>query len=287
MGNTFSDLSQLKKFKPAPAQAPQPAPAPPEDRQLADASTSTDYFSSLLGPATPTAKKPQPRRATVVTPSTVARVRAEQAEDAFAAERDSLNTAIEEKESVIEAIALDLAKVKEALDLGRKILPDDPNLMVAEADYYYWIEDDKSGDALLANLPASVYNNPEATVNIANFHIKKKNYTQAEQLLKKALLTYPNNYTICYNLGVCCYYISEENFLKANELEVAGKTKEAYPIKIQAENYLQEAERHFKTALRQAPDDLNILYTLRSIYKRMDSPEYDNIDKQIQTLENK
>ena len=178
-------------------------------------------------------------------------------------------------------------KVKEVIEQGRKVLPDDPNLMVAEADYYYWIGDDKAGDAVLNALPASVYNNPEAAVNIANFHIKKKEYSKAEKLLRKALLSYPDNYTISYNLGVCCYYLSEETYLKANEMEVAGKAKEAYPIKVQAENYAREAERHFNVALKQSPDDLNILYTLRAIYKRLESPEYDKIEKKIQTLENK
>ena len=179
------------------------------------------------------------------------------------------------------------AKVKELIEQGRKVLPDDPNLMVAEADYYYWIGDDKTGDAVLNSLPASVYNNPEAAVNIANFHIKKKEYNKAEALLKKALLSYPGNYTISYNLGVCCYYLSEEMYLKANEMEVAGKNKDAYPIKVQAENYAREAERHFTVALKQSPDDLNVLYTLRAIYKRLESPEYDKIEKKIQTLENK
>ena len=178
-------------------------------------------------------------------------------------------------------------KVKEVIEQGRKVLPDDPNLMVAEADYYYWIGDDKAGDAVLNALPASVYNNPEAAVNIANFHIKKKEYSKAEKLLRKALLSYPDNYTISYNLGVCCYYLSEETYLKANEMEVAGKAKEAYPIKVQAENYAREAERHFNVALKQSPDDLNILYTLRAIYKRLESSEYDKIEKKIQTLENK
>ena len=89
---TLNDLSQLKYFKPAtpkPTPAP-PPPASPTDRALAGAASSVDYFSSLLGggektaPCTPSAK---PRRTTVVTPATIARVREEQAADARAAER--------------------------------------------------------------------------------------------------------------------------------------------------------------------------------------------------------
>ena len=116
MGNTFTDLSQLKKFRPAEPEPP-PSPEPvPEDRQLAGASSSTDYFSSLLGTPSAQRQKAPPRRATVVTPATVARVRAEQAENAFAAERDALNAELEERQAVIDALALDAAEAKESLE---------------------------------------------------------------------------------------------------------------------------------------------------------------------------
>lgn len=115
MENTFKDLSQLKKFRPAEPEPP-PSPGPvPEDRQLAGASSSTDYFSSLLGTPSAQRQKAPPRRTTVVTPGTVARVRAEQAEDAFAAERESLEAELAEKQAVIDALALDAAEAKESL----------------------------------------------------------------------------------------------------------------------------------------------------------------------------
>ena len=122
MGNTFTDLSQLKKFRPA---EPEPPPEPeqaPEDRQLAGATSSTDYFSSLLGTPSAQRQKAPTRRTTVVTPGTVARVRAEQAEDAFAAERDALNAELEERQAVIDALALDAAEAKESLEQAQEEL---------------------------------------------------------------------------------------------------------------------------------------------------------------------
>ena len=115
MAKTFSDFSQLKKIKTASDPTPPPAPPPtPEDRQLADSASSSDYFSSLLGAGTAPRQK-KPPRATVVTPATISRVRAEQAEDAFAAERDVLNAKIEEKQAVIDALAIDAAEAKDEL----------------------------------------------------------------------------------------------------------------------------------------------------------------------------
>ena len=116
MAKTFTDLSQLKKFRPAEPEPPPPEPEQtPEDRQLAGAANSTDYFSSLLGPGSSSRQKEESHRTTIVTPGTVARVRAEQAEDAFAAERDALNAELEERQAVIDALALDAAEVKESL----------------------------------------------------------------------------------------------------------------------------------------------------------------------------
>ena len=63
MGNTFTDLSQLKKFRPAETEPPPPeTEQAPEDRQLAGATSSTDYFSSLLGTPSAQRQKEAPRR---------------------------------------------------------------------------------------------------------------------------------------------------------------------------------------------------------------------------------
>ena len=114
MAKTFSDFSQLKKIKTEPHPEPPPEPFPaPEDRQLADSASSSDYFSSLLGTGTVPRKKPP--RTTVVTPATISRVRAEQAEDAFAAERETLEAELEEKQAVIDALAVDVAEAKDEL----------------------------------------------------------------------------------------------------------------------------------------------------------------------------
>ena len=114
MSKTYSDFSQLKKFRPAEPEPPPAPPPAPEDRQLADSANSSDYFSSLLGTGTASRQK-KPPRATVVTPATIARVRAEQAKDAFAAERDALNAELEEKQAVIDALAVDAAEAKDEL----------------------------------------------------------------------------------------------------------------------------------------------------------------------------
>ncbi len=127
--STFNDFSQLKRFKPTPPQkAPATPPPAPEDRALAGAASSSDYFSSLLG-ATESRKvsvAKKPNRATIVTPATINRVREELAEDARAAERAAfavreaeLLEEIEIQKAATESIAAELANIQRELEASR------------------------------------------------------------------------------------------------------------------------------------------------------------------------
>ncbi len=130
---TFNDFSQLKKFKPVEPAKPTPVPPPSaEERALANAADSSDYFSSLLGPterATPK-KAPASRgvpalKTTVVTPATVSRVREEQAaarEDALKARIDALTDELNTQKGALEIVASDLNTANEQLDEAHSAL---------------------------------------------------------------------------------------------------------------------------------------------------------------------
>lgn len=125
---TFNDFSQLKHVKPTPpSSTPQPKPrGNPEDRTLAEASSSSDYFSSLLSGGRSQSKHSTPKpphRATVVTPTTIARVREELAEDAREAERaafqareSKLLEELQAQTDACESLAVDLASVRTELE---------------------------------------------------------------------------------------------------------------------------------------------------------------------------
>lgn len=176
------------------------------------------------------------------------------------------------------------SKVKSLLDQALSNNPNDPNILVAQVDYYYWVNDSVKARQLLQNLPATVYNNADATVNIANFYIREKNYAEAETLLRKAYRLNPDSYVVVYNLGVCTYYLFNENDMKANELKVAGNSQ-ANIYQTKADNYLDEAERFFEAAMKYDANDLNVLTAMKQIYARKQSPKYDEIVKRINELE--
>ena len=173
------------------------------------------------------------------------------------------------------------AKIKEILASGKKALPGNPALYVAEIDYYYFIEDKETAHRLMENIPAEVFGNADLLVNVANFYILDLDYAKAYDLLKEANRKTPNNFVIFYNLGVCAYYLSEENFQKANDLEVKGDKSNAMIYKTKSENYLLEAQNYFERVHQTEPQDINVMYTLRSIYARLQSPKYGEMEAKI------
>lgn len=156
------------------------------------------------------------------------------------------------------------------------------HILVAEADYYYWIGENKKGRELLDKLPASVFQVPEAVVNAANLYIKDESYVEAETLLKKAYDRTPNNYVVVYNLGVCCDNIGNAKYLEANKLDISGNKKEAQTLKNEADGYLSRAATYFEKALQQEPNDKTLMHKLKEIYLRLlQNDKADAMDKRI------
>lgn len=175
-------------------------------------------------------------------------------------------------------------KILEIIQMGKNIMPGNPDLIVAEADYYFRNNDKATGNRILSSLPVESFNDINTIVNIANLYILDSNYLEAEKLLRKSYRLNPDNFVILYNLGVCCYYISQDYFLTANELDVKGRKADAQPLKEKSDTYLLEARDFFEKALNFQPEDLSVLNILKAIYARLDSPKYDEIIKKIENI---
>jgi tetratricopeptide (TPR) repeat protein len=137
----------------------------------------------------------------------------------------------------------------------------------------------------MENTPASVLENSDLLVNVANFYILDTNYIKAYELLNRANKITPNNFVIFYNLGVCAYYLSEENFRMSNDLEIKGDKSNAMIYKTKSENYLLEAQNYFERVHQIESQDINVMFTLRAIYARLQSSKYDEMDSKIKAAE--
>jgi len=99
---------------------------------------SNDYFASLLGDKP---SKASSRRTTVVTPNTIAKVRQEQAEDAFAAERaelaaaqDAMREELEAQREACESLARDLAILREEHQAAKDAAATEQAALLARAE---------------------------------------------------------------------------------------------------------------------------------------------------------
>lgn len=164
-------------------------------------------------------------------------------------------------------------KVLSLIENARKNQPNNVDVMVAEAEYYYWIGDKSKGRALLDKLPASISNSNDALVNAANLYIKDECYTQAEEMLKKAYRQNPGNSVVVHNLGVCCSNIGEAKYIEANKLSLEGKQIESQNVKQSADRYMTEAAEFFEKALVNDPSDITLVQKLREIYLRLSQTE--------------
>ena len=160
-------------------------------------------------------------------------------------------------------------EVLKLIGKAKEKAPNDANILIAEADYYYWTGDKKKGRELLDKMPVSVFQVPEAVVNAANLYIKDEDYVKAESLLKKAYDRTPDNYVVVYNLGVCCDQIGNAKYLEANKMDIDGNKSGAKEMKEVADKYLTRAATYFEKALAQQSDDLTLMRKLKEIYLRL------------------
>lgn len=174
-------------------------------------------------------------------------------------------------------------KVLEIINSGKVSLPDNPNILVAEVDYF-WEKDPAKAKQLLQNLPPSLMTNSDALTNVANIYIKDNDLLNAEGYLKKAERLTPDNFIVIYNLGYCYLKLYDEKFVKGNELAVAGNKEEADVVNNEAKKFLDNAEIYFEKAIRIEPDDLSILEQLKEIYARKKSPKYEEILEKINSI---
>lgn len=169
---------------------------------------------------------------------------------------------------------------------GKRNLPGNIKIQISEIDYYYWSGDTATADRLLQSLPVDSLKSADEAVNVANFYIQAHRYGEAVDLLTRAQGRNGNNFVVLYNLGVCYYSISEQYFRQYNESALDGQAESA-EYKDKSDKYLNLAAQYFEQARTIDPTDLNLLYTLKSIYVRQQSAKTGEIEKEINKIEQK
>jgi hypothetical protein len=66
---------------------------------------------------------------------------------------------------------------------------------------------------------------------------------------------------------------------------VQGDKTNAMIYKTKSDNLLLEAQTYFEHVHRTEPQDINVMYTLRSIYIRLQSPKLEEMEGKIKGME--
>ncbi len=179
---------------------------------------------------------------------------------------------------------------------GRKIHPDDFNLLINEINVYLLTGDVENA---LENLEIAVTKddtNPTIffAVGVAYDQLRSKYpdsgsqyFEKAEESYKKAIELNPEYFDAVYNLGAL--YVNSAAMLieEANKLPLSEQEKYDELIE-QANKYLELAMPTLEKALELQPDDFSTMVSLKEIYTRMN--EYDKlkeINKKIEIHQSK
>jgi tetratricopeptide (TPR) repeat protein len=174
----------------------------------------------------------------------------------------------------------DTVKALNMIVKGRKLMPEDLTLIIAETNIYLAQGKSKEAQDLLALAVSKDPNNQllhyAIGVNMAEFG----NFTEAEKSYNKALELKPDYFDALYNLGALYVNTAASTMEEANKLDI--KETEKYNIlKAKADELLNKAIPVLEKAESINPTDMNTLYSLKQLYTRVG-----NVDK-MKTIDEK
>jgi tetratricopeptide (TPR) repeat protein len=151
---------------------------------------------------------------------------------------------------------------------GRKIYPDNFNLLIAETNIYL---SSKQNDKAMANLVEAIKTDPEnPTIHYAvgvNYALMG-DIPGAEKAYLKAVELNADYFEANYNLGALYVNEAAQVIDSANKLPLSA-VKEYDALKVQADDILKKSIPFLENASRLDPKDKSTLLSLKEIYTRL------------------
>ena len=164
----------------------------------------------------------------------------------------------------------DTTEALETLKKGRKLIPNDKNILLEEANIYNNKRDYKSLEPMLKDLLDAYADNAEVTFVAANCYDHLKQYDRAESLYLRSIELNNAAYDPVFNLGLL--------YLK---LSSANKNRE------EAEKDMNRSAQWLQKAYEMAPKSVTTLQLLQLIYaKSGNEPQLNKINTKLQQLTN-
>lgn len=161
--------------------------------------------------------------------------------------------------------------------------PDDVNLVLNKANLYYAMGDKDKFKELMAQASEMAPDNPDLLYNIGVINMEQGNMAEARAAYKKALDVDPNYINALLNLSTT--YVNEGNELVdvMNGLGTSRADTQKYDeLKVKRDDLFKEGAGVLETALKNTPDNVQILQQLKNIYGALgDNENFMRIKKLI------
>ncbi|MGD1947798.1 MAG: tetratricopeptide repeat protein [Croceivirga sp.] len=145
--------------------------------------------------------------------------------------------------------------------------PSDVNLVLNKANLYYAMGDKDKFKELMGQASDMAPDNPDLLYNIGVINMEQGNMEEARAAYKKALDIDPNYTNALLNLSTT--YVNEGNELvdEMNNLGTSRADTQKYDeLKAKRDTLFQEGAGVLETALKNTPDNIQILEQLKNIY---------------------
>ncbi len=161
--------------------------------------------------------------------------------------------------------------------------PGDVNLVLNKANLYYSMGDKDKFKELMGQASDMAPDNPDLLYNIGVINMEQGNMEEARAAYKKALEVDPNYVNALLNLSTT--YVNEGNELVdvMNNLGTSRADTQKYDeLKAKRDDLFQEGAGVLETALKNTPDNVQILEQLKNIYAALgDNENFMRIKKLI------
>ncbi|TDT37212.1 tetratricopeptide repeat protein [Maribacter spongiicola] len=165
-------------------------------------------------------------------------------------------------------------KALEAYQAARKNDPEDVNLILNEANLYFNQGNKDKFKELMAQAIALAPDNPDLHYNVGVISMEQENYEDARVSYKKAIEIDPK-YTNAY-LNLSTTYVNEGNAL-IDEMNSLGNSRADIAkydeLKEKKDGLFKQGADVLENALKNSPDNENIMTQLKNIYGAMGDTE--------------
>ncbi|WP_424001377.1 tetratricopeptide repeat protein [Maribacter sp. IgM3_T14_3] len=165
-------------------------------------------------------------------------------------------------------------KALEAYQQARKNDPEDVNLILNEANLYFNQGNKDKFKELMAQAIALAPDNPDLHYNVGVISMEQENYEDARVSYKKAIEIDPK-YTNAY-LNLSTTYVNEGNAL-IDEMNSLGNSRADIAkydeLKEKKDGLFKQGADVLESALKNSPDNENVMTQLKNIYGAMGDTE--------------